>query len=248
MILAINIGNTNMRAALGDEKGIVAQTVFYSHEGLMQIETNMGASIWDKIEGCIIATVVPSQTEIVLGMLQEKRKLVKRVDIRNCGKLKTERYTGLLGEDRVVCCASALQKYSPPFVVIDYGTATTINLVDANCEFLGGVILCGLRTGLNALTKNTAQLPSIDDLKTVPLIGTNTAENLISGAVIGLACATEGIIARMETEMGIKENGGILPAIVTGGHAPTILPHCHFEHKHEPSLLLEGLLSLWKDI
>jgi len=241
MILAVNIGNTNIRAAIGGQS-IIKQTVFHSDEGCVTdlIEAGLGA-IWDQIEGTIIATVVPEHTDMIVSALEKKTKRpVKRIDKNHCGHLRVDRYEGLLGEDRIVCCAQALRKFSSPFVVIDYGTATTINVVNGDGEFIGGAILTGLQTGLDALTRNTAQLPPISTVtEQIPLIGKSTVENLLSGAVVGLACATEGFLTRIEEEMGCK-----MPVIVTGGHGPIILPYCRFDYIHEPSLLLEGLLAL----
>ncbi|MCL2421643.1 MAG: type III pantothenate kinase [Defluviitaleaceae bacterium] len=250
MILAVNIGNTNIRAALGHADGTIAdQTVFHIDKGniLDQIEAGLSPA-WDQIEGSIIATVVPEHTHAVVSALKSKiNGSVKRIDIKNCGSLRVDQYEGLLGEDRVVCCAQALQKFSTPFVVIDFGTATTINVVNGDGAFIGGAILAGLQTGLDALTRNTAQLPQIsgsDAKKTeILLIGKNTKENLHSGAVIGLACAMEGFLFRIKKEMGYCEK---TPVIVTGGHAPAILPYCQFDYIHEPSLLLEGLLTLYR--
>ena len=241
MILAVNIGNTNIRAATDDGR----DTVFYASEALSadnmieQIESGLG-SIWSQIQGSIVATVVPSQTDMMVTALQDKTgHPVRRIDIKNCGTLRVNRYEGLLGEDRVVCCMRALQKFSPPLIVIDFGTATTINIVNSGSEFLGGAILIGLQTGLDALNRNTAQLPPADTIPgEIPFIGKNTIENLHSGAVIGLACATEGFIRRIEEDL------GKVSVIVTGGHAPVILPHCRFNYVYEPKLLLEGLLSL----
>ena len=248
MILATNIGNTNIRVALGCPN-LFKQAVFYAHEDdfIGQIEARLFSGdkmMWDKITDNIIATVVPEQTDMVISALYQKtQKPVKRIDIRNCGNLRTNQYEGLLGEDRVVCCARALQKYQPPFAVIDFGTATTINIVNKNGEFLGGAILPGLLTGLNALNRKTAQLPLIERIErmdeSIPLIGKNTIENLVSGAVIGMACATQGFISRVEEELACKLN-----IVVTGGHTEKILPHCHFDYIHEPTLLLEGLLGL----
>jgi len=242
MILAVNIGNTNIRVALGD-----LQAVFYSiypmDEAFViaQIEEGLGADVWGKVEDSIIATVVPAHTDIVKSAIRRKTGLeARRVDIQNCGTLNISHYQGLLGEDRVVCCAYALQKFTPPFIVIDYGTATTINVVNGTGEFMGGAILTGLQTGLEALTRNTAQLPSIDFKEDIPLIGRNTVENLRVGAVVGLACSTGGYIRRIEQAMACS-----LLVIVTGGHAPIILPHCDFDYKYEPSLLLDGLLALY---
>jgi len=241
MILAVNIGNTNIRAAIGCQR-IVKQTVFYIDEGCVidQIEAGLG-DIWAQIDGSIIATVVPDHTDMVVSALEQKTgRPVRRIDKKHCGNLRVDKYEGLLGEDRIICCAQALRKFSAPFVVIDYGTATTINVVNGSGAFIGGAILTGLQTGLDALTHNTAQLPQISAAEAhIPLIGKNTVENLQSGAVIGLACATEGFLNRIEAEMGCK-----MPVIVTGGHGPIVLPYCRFDYIHEPSLLLEGLLAL----
>jgi len=241
MILAVNIGNTNIRAAVGNSDKIIAQTVVYADEGMDKVKANL-SDTWDEIEGCLIATVVPQQTKIVTKFLEENKiKPIKRVDIKNCGELKTNKYEGLLGEDRVVCCARALQKFTAPFVVIDYGTATTINVVNSNKEFVGGAILAGLQTNLDVLSKNTAQLPRIGVTgESVPLIGKNTVDNLLSGAIYGQASATEGIINRMQEELACK-----LPVIVTGGHGPYVLPYCRFEYTYEPTLLLDGLLAMY---
>ena len=241
MILAVNIGNTNIRAAIGRHGKIESQAVVYAEEGLQQIETELALN-WNKVEDSIIASVVPSKTEDIIKILENKiQKPVRRINIRSCGSLITNAYAKPLGEDRVVCCARALQKFSPPFAVIDYGTATTINIVNAHGEFIGGSILVGLQTALDALAKNTNQLPQIHtaNVSAISIIGKNTVENLQSGAVFGLACATEGMINKMQKELGCK-----LKIVVTGGHAPYILPYCDFDYLHEPSLLLEGLLSI----
>ena len=237
MILAVSIGNTNIRVAAG-----LLSIVFYANEDnlIEKIEAGLGP-VWDKIEKSIIASVVPEKTDMIVTALECKtRKPVRRINIKNCGNLRTDRYNGLVGEDRVVCCAAALYKFTAPLVVIDYGTATTVNVVNRDGEFIGGAILPGLMTGLDALAHNTAQLPQIEKIEgTVKLIGKNTVENLQSGAVIGQACAVEGFIRRIEKELGQK-----ISVIVTGGHAPDILPYCQFECVHEPALLLEGLLAL----
>ena len=253
MILSVNIGNTNIRAAIG-EKSISAQSVFYANEGytINLIETRLlkpNNIPWGQIKECRMATVVPDNLDKIITDLQSKTgQPVKRIDIRHCGNLRTDQYTGLLGEDRVICCAYTLQKYTPPFVVIDCGTATTINVVNNKGEFLGGAILPGLLTGLNALQQNTAQLPLIEEIVgNIPILGTNTKENLKSGAVIGISCALEGFLQRINEILQIEnqlKNQIKVNVIVTGGHAPVILPYCRFDYFHEPDLLMEGLMAL----
>jgi type III pantothenate kinase len=245
MILAVNIGNTNIRVAVGCDS-VISQTVFYTSDDLnsaffcAEAEKGLGAGIWNQIAGSIVASVVPKNVETVVKTLEEKTgKPVKRINPQACGALNTAKYNGLLGDDRVVCCAMALEKFAPPFIVIDCGTATTVNVVNDQGEFLGGAILAGLQTGLYALTGNTAQLPYVECTggQDISVIGSNTKECMLSGAVLGLAGAIEGFVRRLNVKN----------VIITGGHAPIILPHLNFAFAHEPSLLLDGLFYLYKE-
>jgi type III pantothenate kinase len=259
MILAVNVGNTNIRAAVADCSAgnypIITSRIIFFADGLStetrmveEIEKGLGADIWGKIEGSIISSVVPRQSAAVeAAIISKTGRAAKRIDINNCGRLRLGDYKGLPGEDRIVCCAQALKKYEPPFIVIDFGTATTVNVVDKNGNFIGGAISAGLQIGLDALVRNTAQLPEIDGMaggsESIKVIGSGTAECLLSGAVIGVAAAAGGFVSRIEEEMGAE-----LPVIITGGHARVILPHYRNKYIHEPDLLLEGLFSLYPEI
>jgi type III pantothenate kinase len=239
VILAVNIGNTNIRVALEGAK----EAVFYTTENfdaaffLGEIENGLGAEIFEKITGSIVASVVPQNTEIAVKALKERtKKPVKTVKIRDLEMFA--RYEGLLGDDRAVCCLMALKEFPPPLIIVDCGTATTINVVNADGKFLGGAILAGLQTSLNTLTKSTAQLPVVEYSKQeITLIGKNTTDCMLSGAVIGLACAIDGFVGKI----------GIGKVIITGGHAPIILPYLTCEFVHKPSLLLDGLFNLYKE-
>lgn len=249
MIMAVNIGNTNIRTAIGNkgEKEIIKEAVLTAKELNSEgdfknfIEKSFGLNIWRDIDGSIISTVVPEKTSFVTdAVIAETGKSPQRIDAQSRRKLYAQ-YDGLLGEDRVACCAGALKKYGPPFIVVDFGTATTVNVVNPEGDFIGGAILAGVRTSLLALSDNTAQLPNIEMDARIPVIGKNTRENLLSGAVIGSAFAVEGYIRRMEWEMDRK-----LPVIITGGHAPIVLPYCKFVNMHEPGMLLMGLFALYE--
>ena len=243
-ILAVSIGNANFRVAAGSRDAIEKQAVIFANEGFAavdQIEARLGIQ-WEQIEGSIIASVVPAHTDVVAAALEKKiGQPAQRIDACNCGKLRTEAYEGLLGDDRLVCCARALQKYKEPFVIVDFGWAVTINVVSNNGEFLGGAIMPGLTESLDALAKSTALLPRVGWIGEVKVIGKNTQKEMQSGAVIGLACAVEGFLQRIEEELAEKPS-----VIITGGHSPVILPHCRFKYDYEPDLLMEGLLSLYK--
>jgi type III pantothenate kinase len=202
--------------------------------------------IWGDLQSCIISSVVPQKNMIITKALRRWSKDVPIRSVRESdkGRVDFSQYNGTLGEDRVVCCeaAAAAVKSGTPAIIIDLGTATTINVVDikdGRCVFRGGAILTGVQTGLTALTKQTAQLPPISNFTNVPLIGGDTHGCLVSGAVFGTICMIEGYIKRIKKELEINPT-----VIITGGNAHKIIPHCHFPFTHDPSLLLEGLFLL----
>ena len=250
MILAVNIGNTNVRVAIGNEQptrdAVASWDEIPGPEGFLHfLEQKFGGGVWAGLEGCMVASVVPEQTPVVAAALQKKMgRPPKRVDPQNCPGLDLSAYKDVPGEDRVACCAGALQIHRPPLILLDFGTATTVNVIDAERRFLGGAILAGLHISLEALAGRTAQLPLVEELSSgVQLIGERTRECMVSGAVLGEAFAAEGYVTRIKSTL-----GPYTPVIVTGGHAPVILPHCNFEHTHVPNLLLRGLFTLYREL
>ena len=247
MILAVNIGNTNVHAAIGqNEPGFQACT--YLHElpdgesFVRFVEKSFGRDVWGRIEGSILSSVVPERTPVFTEAIQGKTgSFPKRICADNPGGLSLARYKDTPGEDRVVCLVGALQTHKAPLILIDFGTAPTVNVINADNEFIGGAIMAGPQIGLDALACKTAQLPRIEKISgDIPVIGSSTKENLLSGAIVAAAFAVEGYIRRIKTELGQD-----VPVIVTGGHAPVILPFCEFEYTHRPNLLLSGLFALY---
>ncbi|MDR1705491.1 MAG: type III pantothenate kinase [Clostridiales bacterium] len=244
-ILALGIGNTNLQAAAGRYGGFAASHMpikDLSRENfLCFMEKAFGPGIWEKPGGIILSTVFPEKTPGIIDAIEEKTgKPVRRIDSKACGGI-TSKYRGLLGEDRLVCCAGALRIAEPPFLVADFGTAATINVVDKNKTFIGGTIMTGVKTGLLALSEGTAQLPLTELKPDSPVIGINTEQNLISGAVIGAACALEGYITRIWAELGYEA-----PVIITGGDAAAVLPHLRLRCQYEPELLIQGLFAVYE--
>lgn len=244
MILAVNIGNTNIRAAVTTDGGFKESLLYADEIGSagsfkLFIESEFGRNIWNKIDGSILCSVVPEMTPIVTKVIKEQTDLPpQRVDTA-CAGLDISGYGGNLGEDRIVCCAAALKRYGAPFILIDFGTATTVNVVNAKGVFEGGAILTGVMMGLTALSEDTSQLSMTDISGSARVIGRSTDENLASGAVIASAFAVEGYVRHVQKET----NAAV---IVTGGHAPLVLPYCGFEYYHEPNLLIKGLFTLYK--
>jgi len=245
LILAVNLGNTNVRVAVGRTHPLKDAAAYWEEvptagQLIEWVEARFGGDIWQDLRGCVIASVLPQKTDEVAEAIQSRSGVRPgRVDLAGCG-LDLSRYQDTPGEDRVVCLVAALQLCPPPLVVVDFGTATTINVVDRARVFIGGAILPGVRIGLDALAGRTARLPRIGELSEVaPLIGVSTRDNLISGAVRGAAFAVEGYLREIKKEVG--EEAAV---IVTGGHAPAVLPYCGFAYDHRPDLLLRGLFFL----
>lgn len=129
----------------------------------------------------------------------------------------------------------------PPLIVIDMGTATTISAVDAQGRFAGGAIVPGLRLSMESLSGNTSQLPRVSLDAPAKCIGTNTVACMQSGAIYGSAALLDGMIERMEAELGAPA-----AVIATGGLAGCVTPFCRREIRYEPDLLLIGLAVLWE--
>ena len=141
----------------------------------------------------------------------------------------------------VLGAVAALHLHRPPLIVIDMGTATTISAVDAQGRFAGGAIVPGLRLSMESLSGNTSQLPRVSLDAPAKCIGTNTVACMQSGAIYGSAALLDGMIERMEAELGAPA-----AVIATGGLAGCVTPFCRREIRYEPDLLLIGLAVLWE--
>lgn len=147
-----------------------------------------------------------------------------------------------MGCDRLADIAGAISRYSLPFVTIDLGTATTFNVLDENRRFLGGLILPGVGTAHRALLGKTAQLPKGDIHMPAHTIGANTQECITRGMLLGNACAIDGLIRRIQTELGQKAT-----VVATGGYATTVIPHCETKIHIDQNLLMKGLRSIYEN-
>jgi type III pantothenate kinase len=201
------------------------------------LENRFGADLWGRLDGCVISSVVPQKKAVIVQALREKNAglSIQSVDTKKCA-LDFSRYEGVLGEDRIVCCEAAFAKYNTPLIVIDLGSATTVNVIDANKVFLGGAIHTGVKMGLQALNSQTAQLPLPEEPKAVELIGGGTRACLASGAVYGAAFLIEGYVSRISGVLNCRPG-----VVITGGNAYAVMPFLTIEYAYEPSLLLEGL-------
>jgi len=137
---------------------------------------------------------------------------------------------------------AALREHKPPMIIIDMGTATTMMVLDQTGAFIGGSIIPGVKISMDALTDRTALLPGLQLDQPKRAIGRNTIDCMRSGIMMGTACLLDGMIQRMEEELGMKAT-----VIATGGIAKFILPMCRTSIVYDKDLLLKGLAILYRE-
>lgn len=252
MILAIDIGNTNIVVGCIDKEKIYfierLSTVRTKTELEYAIDLKTVLDIYHikrtDIEGCIISSVVPQITNV--AKLAAEKILKKEVLVLGPG-VKTGLNIMLDNLERwghrVADAVAALTYYPVPLVIVDMGTATTVSVVDEKKRYLGGMILPGVRVSLDALISRASQLSGISIEEPKKLIGKNTVDCMKSGILYGNAAAVDGIIDRIEEELGKK-----VTAIATGGMSGKIIPHCKRKIIQDEDLLLKGLLVIYEKI
>ena len=194
------------------------------------------------IEGGIISSVVP---ELSVA-LQEAVKIVTGKDAMIVGSgLKTGLNIMIdnpaqLGSDLVVDAVAACAEHKKPILIFDMGTATTLSVIDDVGNYIGGMIIPGIRLATEALSKQTSQLPHISLETPKKIMGTNTIDCMKSGAVFGNAAMLDGIIERVEEELGQKAT-----VVATGGLTSCVVPHCKHKIICDKDLLLKGLFVIY---
>jgi type III pantothenate kinase len=146
-----------------------------------------------------------------------------------------------VGADRVVKTIAAVALYGPPLIVVDLGTATTFDCINARGEFIGGAIAPGIATAADALLNRAARLFRVELVRPKDAIGRNTVHNVQSGLVYGWAGLVDGIVERMKAEM-----DGTPRVVATGGHAALIVHVARSIQEVHEHLAFEGLRMLWE--
>jgi type III pantothenate kinase len=149
-----------------------------------------------------------------------------------------------VGADRIVNALAVFDKYARPCIVVDFGTATTFDVVSARGEYIGGAIAPGIEISLEALGRRGAQLRRVELLRPRTVIAKNTVEALQSGAVYGFAGQVDGLVDRMVAELGLTLAD--VTVVATGGLAPLVIEQCHTVDHHEPWLTLHGLRLVYE--
>lgn len=247
-LLVVDLGNTNLvlgvyrgdelvsswrlataRERTADEYGILARQL-------------VGDSLHQDLEGAIVASVVPPLNGAMAFMVQKYfgiEPLFVEPGVKTGIAIHVDNPLEV-GADRIVNCAAAHDKYGGPTVIVDFGTATTFDVVTANAEFVGGVIAPGLNISAEALFARAARLPRVDVKRPDHVIGTNTVVNMQSGIYFGYLGLVDGILARIKREV-----PGLKRVVATGGLASLFAEESEHIDEVDSELTLKGLKIIY---
>ena len=253
MRVLIDIGNSTVVIALADSQGDITATwrfktkkeetaSFFRYE-LKQGLRKYGVEAAD-IEKVTISSVVPEVNDDIAQAVSDLTGITPHFfsidDAKGIISIDIES-PSQLGKDRLADAIGAATCYGVPAIVIDFGTATTIGVVDENRVFKGGMIIPGVKTSLNALSSRASQLPSITIEKPAHMIGRNTLECMQSGIVYGTAAMIDGLIDQIADSFSTPPH-----VVATGGMSKTIVPHCKHQITIDPYLLFKGIFNSTK--
>lgn len=251
MILAIDMGNTNVKLGIVQDENTIIEERIHTDDNQTSLEyaehilhvLSLYNISEDEIEGAILSSVVPSLTPVLSAAVNKIfgfRPILVNSETKTSVHVR-EGYQKGIGADLLVTAEAVAADYPLPCVVVNMGTATTITIVDDTREFLGGVILPGMRTSLQALSTEAATLPDISLDKAGSTISLDTEECMRSGIVYGCAGQIDGIVSRMEEELGKDCN-----VVITGGMAKFCVPYCVHEVTEDETLMMKGLYKLYQ--
>lgn len=251
MILVVDIGNTNIVLGCFDGDEIVFRERISSTQKSTDLEyavsiktaLEMNRISLEKVSGVIMSSVVPSITNTFKRAIEKLcgiKPLVVGPGIKTGLSIMIDN-PAQLGSDLVVDAVAGINEYPVPQIIIDVGTASTYSIIDSKKNYIGGMITTGMSVSTDALIGRTAQLPTIAFDKPRRLIGKNTVDCLQSGIMYSTACSIDGMIERIEEELGEK-----CTVIATGGLANLIIPLCKRKIILDEDLMLKGLINIYK--
>ena len=252
MILTVDIGNSNIVLGGGREEKILFEARLRtdatktSDEYCIDVKTILDVYGFRPadVEGAIIASVVPqvlNSMQTAIKKLTGKTALVVGPGLKTGLNIQIEN-PAQTGADLVVGAVAALQSHKAPLILVDMGTATTISVLDKTGAFIGGCISPGVKISMDALTARTALLPGLQLDQPKKAIGRNTIDCMRSGLMLGAACMIDGMIERMEEELGYKTT-----VIATGGIAKFVIPMCRRAIIYDKDLISKGLAALYRE-
>jgi type III pantothenate kinase len=245
MILLFDIGNTNTHVGLASNRRVVKNlniptALWFRGAAEKPVEKFAGRA---SLEGAALCSVVPRATPLV-------RRTVRRLWDLNTFELTRKTLCGIgidypepdtIGEDRLANALAASQRFGAPVVVVDFGTAVTLDVVNRAGNYAGGIIAPGLAAMTDYLHEKTALLPRIKIREVKTAIGRSTEQAMLVGAVHGYRGLVRELIAELKRELKVKQ----LPVVATGGYAGLIAARLPEIKAVEPNLTLEGLRLAW---
>ena len=250
MIFAIDVGNTNIVIGCCEGEQILFRerlstdhtATDLEYAALFKTAFEMNGIEMKNITGCMISSVVPAVTRSVKNAAEKltgAKTLVVGPGIKTGLSIKIDN-PAQLGSDLVVDAVAGIANYPVPLIIIDMGTATTVSVIGANKDYLGGMIMPGVAVSHDSLVSRTSQLRKVAMEPPRKLIGTETVECLKSGMIYGNAGALDGIIDRVNAEL------GECTVVATGGLAGVITPYCRNKVILDDDLLIKGLMQIYK--
>ncbi len=243
MLLAIDIGNTNINVGLFQGNRLLRRFIIptKAKEYKLHLQKIIARN---NIHDAIICSVVPDVTKILekdFKKLLGKQPYIigkgVKVPIKNLYRKPKQ-----VGQDRLVNAYAGVMLYGAPLIAVDFGTAVTFDVVSRKKEYLGGMILPGLGISLDALNQRTALLPKIKLSKPKEFIGRDTKSSMLSGIVYGFVALTDDLVIRIKKKIG--KNAKV---IGTGGNIDLIGKYCKRIDKIDRDLTLKGLNLIYKD-
>ena len=253
MLLAIDVGNTNLTFGVFDDKDELV-TTFRMTTKIPRTSDEYGGVVINllyargieisEIEDIMIASVVPGiMHSLVSGMIKylNKQPLIVGVGTKTGLKLPVAN-PAEMGADRIVDAVAGYELYGGPVLVIDFGTATTYDLITKDAEFICGITSPGIRICANALWNEAAKLPEIEIKKPDSILAKNTVTSMQAGLVYGYIGQVEYIVKKVREESGLND----MKVVATGGLGRIIYGETDSIEIYDPDLTLKGILLTWK--
>ena len=252
MILTVDVGNANIVIGVVKNEKILfdakLRTDITKTSDEYCIDLKMLMEVYriqpEEVQGAIIASVVP---QVLNSMQSAVRKLTGKSPLIVGPGLKTGLNIQIenpsqTGADLVASAVAALQEHEAPLIIVDMSSTTTMTVLDRNGTLIGGSIGPGVKMSLDALTDRTALLPGLQLDQPRKVIGRNTTDCMRSGVMLGAACMVDGMVERMEQELGCRTT-----VVATGSIARFIVPMCRREIIYDKDLLVKGLAALYRE-
>lgn len=252
MLLAVDVGNTQTHIGVFSGEELVAQWRTHTDRTRTADELaltfgqflSLNQLTFDReISGVVVSSVVPPLTAAIREMVERYfgfPPVVVEPGIRTGMPIHIDN-PGELGADRICNAVAGYALVGGPLIVIDFGTATTFDVISQRGEYLGGAIAPGVQVSADALAQAAARLPRVELLAPRTVIGKSTIESTRSGVLLGAASMVDGMVERIRAEM-----KGEVQVVGTGGLAPLVLEHCTIKSRVEPVLTLTGLRILYE--